>query len=175
MKFKSLTIIPIVLAATALAGCASESAKQVHLNLTYMTASSAPVQSGDANAQAQVAEAATSVGHYLQELSAIQMATHKGIKLSKPLNARAVGMAHQASLKWNGPVEPVVERIAHASKYRLRVIGSKPATAVIVNLNVKNHSLARILRNTSFQAEPAVTIKVYPKKRIIELRYNKQR
>ena len=174
MKFKKLTIIPIIVAAAALTGCANESAKQVNLNLRYITADSAPVSASDTNAQAQVAEAATSVGHSLQQLSAIQMATHKGVKLGKPYNARAIGMAKQASLNWNGPVRPAVQKIASASGYRLRVLGSKPAIPVIVNVNASNQTLAQILRNVTFQAEPAAMIKVYPRSRVIELRYNKR-
>jgi len=173
MKFKKLTIIPVILVAASLAGCASQSARQVNLNLKYMTANSAPVNANDVNAQAQVAEAATSVGHSLQRLSAIQMATHKGVKLGKPVNARAIGMAKQASLNWNGPVGPAVQRIASASGYRVRVLGSTPAIPVIVNVNASNQTLAQILRNVTFQAEPAATIKVYPSSHVIELRYNK--
>lgn len=174
MKFNKLTILPIVIVAAALTGCANQSSKQVNLNLRYMTADSAPSSAGNDSAQAQVAEAATSAGHSLQELSAIQMATHRGVKLGKPYNARAIGMAKQASLNWNGPVGPVVRRIANSSGYRLRVLGSKPAIPVIVNVNARNQPLAQILRNVTFQAEPAATIKVYPRSRVVELRYNKR-
>lgn len=173
MQFNKLIIIPILIATAALAGCANESAKQVNLNLRYMTADSAPVNTRNTNAQAQVAQAATSVDSSLQELSAIQIATHKGVKLSKPKRARK-GMAKQASLQWNGPVEPVVRRIAAASGYKLYVLGNKPAIAIIVNVNARNQSLAQILRNITFQAASAATIKVYSGRRnIIELRYNK--
>ncbi len=174
MKINKLFIVaPIVVITVALAGCASESAKRVNLNVKYLTSDSAPVKTGDTNAQAQIAEAATSVGHSLQRLSAIQVATHPHTKLGKPANAKAIGMAQQASLNWNGPVKPVVQKIANASHYRFRVLGKKPAIPVIVTVNAKNQTLAQILRNVTFQAEPAATIKVYPKTKIIELRYNK--
>ncbi len=172
MKFRKLIIVPVVITAAALAGCASQSAKEVNLNLKYMTAKSAPANSNDANAQAQVAEAASSVGHSLNRLSAIQMATHKGVKMPMPLNARAVGLAHQGSLSWNGPVEPAVAKIASASGYRVRVLGSKPSIPVIVNVNARNKTMAEILRNITFQAEPGATIRVYPGTHVIELRYN---
>ncbi len=174
MKIKKLAIIaPIVIVSVALAGCASESAKRVNLNVKYITSDSAPVKTSDTNSQAQIAEAATSVGHSLQRLSAIQMATHPHAKLGKPANAKAIGMAQQASLNWNGPAKPVVQKIANASGYKLRVLGNKPAIPVIVTVNASNKTLAQILRNVTFQAEPAATIKVYPKTKIIELRYNK--
>lgn len=171
MKYNKLLIIPIVLGAVSLAGCSGESAKRVNLNLKYMTADSAPVNTNDANAQAQLAEASTSVGHSLQQLSAIQMAKNPGVKLPKEVNAH--GLSRQASLNWNGPVESAVSRVASAAGYHLRVLGSKPSIPVIVNVNARNERLGTILRNIRLQAEPTVTIKTYPSSRVIELRYNK--
>lgn len=172
MKFNKLLIIPVVIGAATLAGCSNESAKQVNLNLKYITASSAPVNTNDINAQAQMAEASTSVGHSLQGLKAVSAAKNPSIKIPKATNAG--GLFRQASLNWNGPVEPAVARVASAAGYHLRVLGSKPSIPVIVNVNADNQTLGTILRNITFQAVPTVTIKTYTSTRVIELRYNQK-
>lgn len=171
MKKKHLIIIPLAVAAIALAGCSNDSKKVVDLNLHYVTANSVPAGQTDANAQAQLAQAATSVDNSLNQLSAIQMATHPKAKMPAPLNAQAVGMNQVSSLSWTGPAEPVLRRIASAAGYRLRVIGNTPATPPIVQMNAHNETLADMLRNVEYQIEGKARIAVYPSSRVIELRY----
>lgn len=174
MKIKKLLFIPVILAPMLLAGCASQSKRIVDLNLNYLNAKNAPVNTTDRNAQAQLANAATSVSHTSQQLSAVQMATHPGIKMPKPINPGATGMTKIASLNWTGPAKPVVSRIANISHYRLHVLGSRPATPIIVNINAKNKPIAEILRNIKYQIAGKAVIKVFPRQRIIELRYFNQ-
>lgn len=158
-----LLLLPIL----PLAGCT------VHkkLSFSYIPSGSAPVKSNNKNAQDQLAEAATSVGHSLQQMSAIQMATHPKAKLPAPLNPASIGMAQQTSLEWTGPIEPLLRRIANESHYKLHVLGKKPAIPVIVAINSTNVPLADILRNATYQVEKKANITVYPSRRTIELRY----
>jgi len=174
MKIKRLLFIPVILAPMLLAGCASQSKRVVDLNLNYLNAKNAPVNTIDQNAQAQLANAATSVSQSSQQLSAIQIATHPGIRMPKPVNPGVTGMTKIASLNWTGPAKPVVKRIASISHYRLHVLGRRPATPIIVNINAKNQPIAEILRNVKYQIAGKAVIKVFPRKRIIELRYFKQ-
>lgn len=169
-KSKKLLTILIATSVATLAGCANESAKEVNLNLKYITANSAPIKTNDEYAQAQMAEASTAVGHSLQQLSAIQMAQHPGIRLPKVNNSK--GLSHLASLNWNGPVEPVVSHIAAAAGYHFRVLGRKPAIPVIITINSEHQTLGGILRNISLQAQPTATIKIDSNQQIIELRYH---
>lgn len=172
MKFKKLIIVPVVIGAAALAGCSNESAKDVNLNLKYITADSAPVNTNNANAQAQMAEASSSVSHSLQQLSAIQIAKNPSVKIQRPNSAG--GLSRVGSLNWNGPVQAAVAHVASAAGYHLRVLGSKPSIPVIVNVNANNQTLGAILQNIKFQAAPTVTIRSYPSTRVIELRYNQK-
>ncbi len=164
MKIKHLWLIPLF---CILAGCT------VHKKLTYsyITTDSAPVQATDVNAQAQLSEASVDVGHSLQQIAAIQLATHPKAKLAEPLNPDLIGMAQQTSLDWTGPIEPLLKKIAQASHYRLRVLGDKPPIPVIVAINANNVPLADILRNATFQVENKANITLYPATRTIELRY----
>jgi defect in organelle trafficking protein DotD len=167
-KIIKLTVICLCV---ALAGCDSDSKRVVDLNLKYVTAKNAPVQAPDRNAQASLAESATSVSHSLQQLSAMQMALHPKAKIGAPLNPKAIGMAQIASLNWDGPVEPVLKRIASATGYRVVVLGQRPAVPVIVSVHARNQTLAAILRNVKYQANPKARVVIYPSRRVIELRY----
>lgn len=164
MKFKTLLPIPLVL---LLVGCSTHK----HITYSYITTGSAPVPVVNKNAQAQLAEAATSVGHSLQQMDALQLAIHPKAKLPQPLNPATIGMAQQTSLDWTGPIEPLLRKIAHTSHYKLRVLGKEPPIPVIVTISANNVPLANILRNATFQVEKKANITLYPATKTIELRY----
>lgn len=167
MKLKTLFMLLPVL---ALIGC-SESPRYVDLNLNYLSAKKPPVESEDKRSQAMLAETASSVNQSLQQLSAIQLATHPDVRMQDPADPVALNMAQQTSLDWTGPVEPLLHKIAEASGYSVRVIGTRPAIPVIVIINAVNQPLANILRDTTYQIAQKARVQVYPKTRVIELRY----
>lgn len=167
MKIKNiLVLLPIL----ALTGC-TDKPKFVDLSLNYITTNSAPVASADQKSQAQLAEAAQSVNQSLAQLSAIQLATHPGVKMPSPVDPTFIGMSQQTSLDWTGPVEPLLKKIATASGYTVNVLGREPAIPVIVVINAYDQPLASILRDTTYQISKKARIHVYPNKKIIELRY----
>jgi defect-in-organelle-trafficking protein DotD len=168
MRFKHfLLLLPL----GVLAGCSHDTPKFVDLNLKYITAHSAPEPAVDQRSQAQLAESAQSVNTSLQQLSAIQIATHPDVKMAPPINANAVGMGQQTSLDWTGPVEPLLHKIADASGYHVRVVGREPAIPVIVAISANDQTLASILRDTTYQVAKKARIALYPNSRTIELRY----
>ena len=168
MRFKHyFLLVPVLF----LAGCASEKPKFVDLSLKYITTNTAPEPSANQQAQAQLAEAAQSVNSSMQQLSAIQLATPPSIKMAPPVNAYAVGMSQQSSLDWTGPVKPLLQKVASASGYHVRVLGTTPAIPLIVTINANDQTLADILRDTTYQVAKKARIKLYPKSKVIELRY----
>ena len=165
MKLKYFLLLPVAL---LLVGC---SPREKNLTYSYITTNSAPVQVVNKNAQAQLAEASESVGHSLQQKSEIQLATHPKFKLPPPQNPAAIGMAQQTSLNWTGPIEPLLEKIAAASHYQVRVLGKQPAIPAIVAIDANNVPLATILRDATFQVVKKANITLYPGTKTIELRY----
>lgn len=165
MKLKYFLPLPVAL---LLVGCNSH---EKHLTYSYITTDSAPVQVVNKNAQAQLAEVSESVGHSLQQMSAIQLATHPKSKLAPPQNPAAIGMAQQTSLNWTGPIEPLLRKIAAASHYKVRVLGQQPAIPAIVVIDANNVPLANILRDATFQVVKKANITLYPATKTIELRY----
>ena len=152
-----------------LAACAKPQPQQVIMS--YITTDSAPAQTTDSNAQSQLSQAAGSVAKSLQQLSAIQQATHPHAQLAPPIDPAKIGMAQQASLNWTGPIEPLMRKIAQASGYKLSIIGQAPSIPVVISISIQNQPLASILRDAIYQAESQATVSVYPTHKIIELRY----
>lgn len=123
------------------------------------------------DAETKLVEAASSVSKSLNQLADIEMAMYPSLKLPHPNNPAAIGMQHLASVDWNGPAEPLLQKIALASHYRLRVLGTKPPIPAIVSVSKKNKPLADILRDVTYQTVNKASIVVYPGSHVIELRY----
>jgi defect in organelle trafficking protein DotD len=121
---------------------------------------------------AKLAEAASSVSHSLQRLAEIEIATHPDAKLPPPPNPSQIGMDQLISVDWTGPVEPLLARIGKLSRYRVRVLGIQPAIPAIISVSEQDTLLADVLRNIELQMKHKGRIKLYPKSRVIELRYS---
>ncbi len=63
----------MIVSAILIAGCTQTTRQEV--NLHYVPANKVPAEANNQDAQLQIAEAASSVGKSLQQLSAMQMAT----------------------------------------------------------------------------------------------------
>lgn len=165
MKIKNIVLIA---GSLLIVGCAQTTKQEV--NLHYVASKKAPPELSNQDAQVQLAEAATSVGKSLQQLSAMQMAVTQKAEIPE-IDAKTTGMTQMTSLNWYGPVLPLLEQIAEATGYKIKVLGDAPAIPVIVSIAVENQVIADILRNVTYQVHNKASIVVYPAKRIIELRY----
>jgi defect-in-organelle-trafficking protein DotD len=81
------------------------------------------------------------------------------------------GMGGSATIDWSGPIEPLLEKIGEMSTYRVKVLGPIPPIPVIVTIAAKDRVVADILKDAGLQAGKRANIVVYPKHRVIELRY----
>jgi len=125
-------------------------------------------------AELQLATTADSINKSLQELAQIDRAIHPQAKIPSPLNPDMIGMGQLGSVDWNGPIGPLVKKIAEATNYKLNVLGTRPAIPILVSVSAKDTPLADILRDAGFQCGKKANIVVYPASKIIELRYVKQ-
>jgi defect in organelle trafficking protein DotD len=127
--------------------------------------------SDDANIK--LAEAAHAVSNSMYEMARVE-------KVVSPPNLDNIltipnvfCLQTKASVDWSGPIEEVTARIAQAAHYKFRILGTPPAIPVLINLAVKDISLADILRNIDYQAGIKAYIHVYPRTQVVELRYAK--
>ena len=74
-------------------------------------------------------------------------------------------------MDWSGPIAEVTKRIAKAAHFHFRVLGQTPAVPILISLNLKDQSLAEILRDIDYQAGKKAHIHVYPSSQVVELRY----
>lgn len=121
---------------------------------------------------AQLAEAASSVSYSLNKMAQIELANTPKSAFDKSDKLQNInGMSNIASLDWNGPVEPILRKIARSGKHKYRTLGKSPAIPVIVDIHMKNVPLADILRNVTYQTAGKARITYLEKEDTIELRY----
>jgi defect-in-organelle-trafficking protein DotD len=132
-----------------------------------------PVNNPSDDATIKLAEAAVSVSDSMHEMARVEkviLPPNKDNTLTIP---NAYNLQARASVDWSGPIEELTARIAKSAHFRLRVLGMPPSIPVLVSMNVKDQSLAEILRDIDYQAGIKANIHVYPNSQVVELRYAK--
>lgn len=166
----SLRLTSMLLAVTlGLSACAHEN----QVRYTYVGASSANTVHSDRAAQLQLAQAANSVSQSLQTLSKVQQAANPNLSLGSYDQFNGIHFARRATLNWSGPVEQPLQSIASAIHYKVYVLGTAPAVPALVDVHQHNQPIASIIRNMNYQltVNHSGSIMVYPKRKILELRY----
>lgn len=125
------------------------------------------------SANVKLAEAASTMSNTLTQTAAVQRATTPPLTMKELPDPNTWGMDALASVDWSGPVAPIVQKIADASGFQLRVFGQPPAVPVLVSINQTNAPLGYILRDIDFQSGSKANIVVFPERRVIELRYGR--
>lgn len=143
-----------------LAGCGSTTSQNVAVN-------------DNQNANITLAQASSTISDSLTASEEIQRATTPPLSMKNLPDADNYNMDALATIDWSGPVGPIVEKIAQASHYTLRVFGREPAIPVLVSLSEKNVPLGYILRDIDYQAGSKANVVVLPSKNVIELRYGR--
>jgi defect-in-organelle-trafficking protein DotD len=162
MKIKSFFLVTTLLLLSQLIGCTTES--KIAINSSEKDLRAADVQ---------LTATANSVNKSLQELAEIDRAIHPQARLPSPVEPDMIGMGQLASIDWNGPIEPLAKKIAEATDYNLKVIGTSPAIPILISITAKDTPLADILRDAGFQCGNRANLVVYPASKVIELRYVK--
>lgn len=154
-------LILLFLASLAIAGCASTTYKKPPRN--------APSD----DASIKLAEAANSVSDSMLQMARIEKVITPPQKDNTLTIPNAYNLQARASVDWSGPIAELTARVARAAHFHIRVLGKAPAVPVLISLDVKDESLAEILRNIDYQAGKRAYIHVYPNSQVIELRYAK--
>lgn len=154
--------VMLYLASTLLVGCA-----------TTATYKKPPINEPSDDATIKLAEAASSISNSMLEMTRIVKTVTPPSKDNVLTIPNAYNLQARASVDWSGPIQELTARIAKAAHYRLRVLGREPAVPVLISMNVKDVSLAEILRDIDYQAGDKATIHVYPNSQVVELRYDK--
>jgi defect in organelle trafficking protein DotD len=132
-----------------------------------------PQQKALSQADNSMAEASYSVSRSIVDLAETAQAAHPTAPLTPPPSPASYGMGGVTTIDWSGPVEPLVQQMAKATNYRMRVLGTRPAIPVIVTVNTRNTMMGDILRDVGYQCGERASVVVFPESRVIELRYAK--
>lgn len=130
-----------------------------------------PYNAPSDDASIKLAEAANSVSDSMLEMARIEKVITPPSKDNTLTIPNAYNLQARASVDWSGPITELTERIARAANFRLRVLGQEPPVPVLISLNLKDQSLAEILRDIDYQAGKKADIHVYPNSQVVELRY----
>lgn len=136
------------------------------------TSKKPPTNAPSDDASIKLAEAANSVSDSLIELARIEKSNIPAQKKPESI-PYAYNLQPHATVDWSGPVEELVMKVAKTSHYRLRVLGTRPSIPVLVSIQMRDKPMADILRNIDYQMREKGRLIVYPKSRVIELRYAK--
>jgi defect-in-organelle-trafficking protein DotD len=125
------------------------------------------------DATIKLAEAANSVSDSMIEMTRVEKEIHPAEADNILTIPNAYNLQARASVDWSGPIAELTERVAKAAHFRVRILGTEPAVPVLISINVKDESLAEILRDIDYQAGKRASIHVYPNSQVVELRYAK--
>jgi len=106
-------------------------------------------------------------------LAETAQAAHPLPELAPPPSPATYNMGGLTTVDWSGPIEPLLQQMARAADYRVRVLGTQPAIPVLVTIYAKNAMLGDVLRDAGYQCGRRASVVVYPESRVIELRYAK--
>lgn len=132
-----------------------------------------PVNAPSDDATIKLAEAADSISDSMIEMAKVEKVITPPRKDNTLTIPNAYNLQARASVDWSGPIAELSDRVAKAAHFRLRILGKEPAVPVLINLTVKDMSLAEILRNIDYQAGNKASLFVYPNSQVVELRYAK--
>lgn len=132
-----------------------------------------PVNAPSDDASIKLAEAAVSVSDSIMQMAKVEKVLTPRAKDNTMRIPSAYPLQARASVDWSGPIEELTRRIAKAANYRVRVLGQEPSVPILISLNLRDESLAEILRDIDYQAGIKANIYVYPNSQVVELRYAK--
>lgn len=115
---------------------------------------------------------ATSIEGAIMRLAETQKPYQSHAVNTVPLVTHTGGMGGTVDLDWSGPIEPLLQKIAGYTQYKVKVLGNEPAAAVIVSVTGSQMLVADVIKSAGLQAGKRANIVVYPTTRIIELRYS---
>ncbi len=152
---------------TILVGCATNNNSGDFVN-------SDNISSNPYSVQGSLAQAAQSVSQSLQSLASIRKSQYPAND-KLPYHNLKTGQAlnQTVAMQWYGPIQPILSRISNKIGYSLQVYGKRPATPVLVDINTVAHPQTAlvVIRNIDLQAGLNASIMLFPKQKVISLRY----
>ena len=156
----SLSLGLIICAAFVLSGCAE---RPIFVKDPQVVAEPDRVS-------AMLAEAAGKASRALENLSAVEQKRTPNATI-KPMQNVPPHLARTVTVNWIGPADEIVKMLANRASYRFQTLGAKPATPVVVNVDVTNKPVIEVLRSVGLQLGARANVRVDSQRQIVELQY----
>jgi defect-in-organelle-trafficking protein DotD len=118
----------------------------------------------------RLASAVDKASSALQTLASVEQARNPGAAIQSVPYAPQE-LRRSMTLDWNGPIEPVLQRLADRAGYQIQVNGDTPPAPVVVSLRAKQKPVIELLRDIGLQAGSRADVVVDSERRIVELNY----
>lgn len=124
------------------------------------------------NIEEQLKSAAKSIDESYRILAKSKIHTlDQQVLDTEPMISTEAGLGKLITIDWSGPIEPMLAKISSMADYQLKIIGRQPAIPVVVTLVKEDVSMADSIKDADLQAAGHANVVVYPKDKVIELRY----
>ena len=127
-----------------------------------------------AQVQASLEQAAGSVSKSLNSLSAIRRSAYpENDKMPYANLPTNTALREKVAIQWYGPIQTVVQKIAHQIGYTMQTYGKVPPTPILVDINTLRdpQPAVAVLQNIDLQAGLNASVLIFPKQSLISLRY----
>ena len=122
-------------------------------------------------AETELSRLARSIEHSLRTLAAAEQVPIATALNTDPLLTADGNMGKKITLDWSGPIQPLIQQLADMTGYQLKTFGNAPAIPVIVSVVATNTTIADVVKDAGLQAGARANVVVFPKNKVIELRY----
>lgn len=106
----------------------------------------------------------------LQTLASVEQARNPAASVQAAPNAPQE-LRRVVSLDWNGPIEPVVRKLADRAGYKFQILGDTPPVPIVVTVRSVEKSVIDVLRDIGLQAGSRADIIVDAERRMVEINY----
>ena len=117
-----------------------------------------------------MAQAADRASVAMETLAAVEQARSPGVAVAPIVDAPAE-LQRAITISWNGPVEPLIKKLAARAGYSFQSMGAAPPVPVVVSVDVENMPVIDVLRSTGLQLGVRADLRVDGANRMVEIHY----
>ncbi len=121
-------------------------------------------------ASLMMAQAADRASTAMETLAAVEQARSPGIAVAPIANAPPE-LQRALTISWNGPVEPLIRKLADRAGYSFQTMGAAPPVPIVISVNVENMPVIDIMRSVGLQLGVRADLKVDGANRMVEIHY----
>ncbi len=118
----------------------------------------------------RMASAVDKASAALETLASVEQARNPGAAVQSVPYAPQE-LRRTVTVKWVGPIEPIMQRLADRAGYQMQVNGDMPPAPVVVSLDARQKMVIDVLRDLGLQAGQRADVVVDPERSVVELNY----